>query len=142
MMSSSLRRRRLAHDGRVIGDATMLDDRTETAAKLVLLRRVRPDNVFEETMERLLQTIRLGMVLPGERLPAERELAARLGISRATLRDATAALHEAGWVEVRRGRAGGTFVRSGEHALAGPSPSAPVAAELEDILSIRRVLEI
>jgi hypothetical protein len=53
-----------------------------------LFRPVRAGNAFEETVERLLQSIRLGVVGAGERLPPERELAERLGISRVTLREA------------------------------------------------------
>jgi DNA-binding FadR family transcriptional regulator len=75
-----------------------------------VLRPVREGNAFEETVERLLTVIKLGMVAPGERFPAERELAAQLGISRLTLREAIRELHEAGYVCSRRGRLGGTFV--------------------------------
>jgi len=75
-----------------------------------VLRPAREGNAFEETVERLLTVIKLGMIGPGERFPAERELAAQLGISRLTLREAIGALHEAGYVCSRRGRLGGTFV--------------------------------
>lgn len=75
-----------------------------------VLRPVREGNAFEETVERLLTVIKLGLVGPGERFPAERELAAQLGISRLTLREAIHELHEAGYVCSRRGRFGGTFV--------------------------------
>jgi DNA-binding FadR family transcriptional regulator len=75
-----------------------------------VLRRVREGNAFEETVERLLTVIKLGLVGPGERFPAERELAAQLGISRLTLRDAISELQKAGYVESRRGRFGGTFI--------------------------------
>jgi DNA-binding FadR family transcriptional regulator len=75
-----------------------------------LLRPVREGNAFEETVERLLTLIKLGVVGPGERFPAERELAAQLGISRLTLREAIAELQQAGYVQSRRGRSGGTFV--------------------------------
>jgi DNA-binding FadR family transcriptional regulator len=75
-----------------------------------VLRPVRQGNAFEETVERLLTAIKLGVVGPGERFPAERELAAQLGISRLTLREAIRELHEAGFVSSRRGRLGGTFV--------------------------------
>lgn len=54
--------------------------------------------------------IKLGIVARGERLPPERELAPRLGVSRVTLREAIRALQQDGYVESRRGRAGGTFV--------------------------------
>jgi DNA-binding FadR family transcriptional regulator len=75
-----------------------------------MLRPVREGNAFEETVERLLTVIKLGMVATGERFPAERELAAQLGISRLTLREAIRVLNEAGYVCSRRGRLGGTFV--------------------------------
>lgn len=75
-----------------------------------VFRPVREGNAFEETVERLRQAIRLGLVARGERLPPERELAPRLGIGRATLREAIRALRKEGYVESRRGRFGGTFV--------------------------------
>ncbi|HUJ07762.1 MAG TPA: FCD domain-containing protein [Streptosporangiaceae bacterium] len=74
-----------------------------------VLRPVREGNAFEETVERLLTVIKLGLIGPGERFPAERDLAAQLGISRLTLRDAIGELARAGYVESRRGRLGGTF---------------------------------
>ncbi|HVB43447.1 MAG TPA: FCD domain-containing protein [Streptosporangiaceae bacterium] len=75
-----------------------------------VLRPVRQGNAFEETVERLLTVIKLGLVGPGDRFPAERELAAQLGISRLTLREAIHELQQAGYVESRRGRLGGTFI--------------------------------
>jgi DNA-binding FadR family transcriptional regulator len=87
-----------------------------------LLRPVREGNAFEETVERLLRVIRLGLVGPGERFPAERELAAQLRISRLTLREAIRELQQAGYVESRRGRSGGTFVTG--------APPAPDRGEL------------
>jgi len=75
-----------------------------------LLRPVREGNAFEETVERLLTVIKLGLIGPGERFPPERELAAQLGISRLTLREAIRELQQADFVESRRGRLGGTFV--------------------------------
>ncbi|MFI6319683.1 FadR/GntR family transcriptional regulator [Nonomuraea sp. NPDC050556] len=77
---------------------------------MTVLRPVRAGNAFEETVERLLQAIKLGVVAPGEKLPPERELAVQLGISRVTLREAIRALQEAGYLDVRRGRYGGAFV--------------------------------
>jgi DNA-binding FadR family transcriptional regulator len=75
-----------------------------------VLGQARTGNAFEETVERLLTVIKLGVVGPGERFPAERDLAVQLGISRITLREAIRALQEAGYVESKRGRSGGTFV--------------------------------
>jgi DNA-binding FadR family transcriptional regulator len=87
-----------------------------------VLRPVREGNAFEETVERLLTVIKLGLIGPGERFPAERELAAQLGISRLTLREAIGELQQAGYVESRRGRFGGTFIRY--------TPPAPGKGEL------------
>ncbi|MFI6298818.1 FadR/GntR family transcriptional regulator [Nonomuraea sp. NPDC050790] len=77
---------------------------------MTVLRPVRAGNAFEETVERLLQAIKLGVVAPGEKLPPERELAVQLGISRVTLREAIRALQDSGFLDVRRGRYGGAFV--------------------------------
>jgi GntR family transcriptional repressor for pyruvate dehydrogenase complex len=60
--------------------------------------------------ERLITAVAVGTYSPGERLPPERELAARLGVSRVTLRQALQQVGELGLVESRRGRGGGTFV--------------------------------
>ena len=49
---------------------------------------VRSQTAFEETVDRLGTAIKLGLLPPGTRLPAERELCAKLGIARSTLRDA------------------------------------------------------
>ena len=61
---------------------------------------------------RLAQAIRLGLLLDGERLPAESQLAGQLGVSTVTLREALATLRTMGLVETRRGRGGGSFVRA------------------------------
>jgi len=71
---------------------------------------VRPQTAFEETLERLGTAIRLGLLEPGARLPAERELCAQFGISRSTLRQALTALVQSGHLHALRGRRGGTFV--------------------------------
>ena len=71
---------------------------------------VRGGNAFEEAVARIVQTIKLGVIGYGERLPPERELALQLGVSRVTLRSAIRALQQAGYIESHRGRAGGSFV--------------------------------
>ena len=85
---------------------------------------VRSQTAFEETVERLGTAIKLGLLPPGTRLPAERELCAKLGIARSTLRQALIALGQSGHLHAIRGRGGGTFV-------ADPQPPAePPSAEL------------
>jgi DNA-binding FadR family transcriptional regulator len=67
--------------------------------------------VVEQTVRRLGEAIGLGLIEVGERLPPEAELATRLAIAPMTLREALRILREAGYLETRRGRGGGTFVR-------------------------------
>ncbi|HSA52283.1 MAG TPA: FCD domain-containing protein [Yinghuangia sp.] len=118
---------------------------SDTPAADAVLRPVRTGNAFEETVERLMAAIKLGVVPPGDRFPAERDLAARLCVSRITLREALHALRQSGHVEVRRGRFGGTFVTC-------PPPTPPpgearrraedMGPALDDALTFRRVLEV
>lgn len=116
----------------------------------LLLRPGKVVNAFEETVQRLLETIRLGLIRPGGRLPAERELAAMLSVSRDTLRDAIGALADAGYVVSRRGRYGGTFVvdelPTGTPVMrsAGALVERPAIpqSEIEDTLVLRSILEI
>ena len=53
--------------------------------------------------DKLAQRISSGAIAPGARLPTEPELAAELGVSRATLREALRSLEEDGFVSRRRG---------------------------------------
>jgi GntR family transcriptional regulator len=66
----------------------------------------------ERVRRQFLDQIQHGLLRPGERLGAERELAEKLGVSRSTVRQALAALESAGAVRRVPGRGGGTFVRS------------------------------
>ena len=76
------------------------------------LRPIEIRTAGERISERLVTAIALGEFVPGQRLPSERELAAMLGVSRATVREATQRLSAAGYVSIRRGRKGGTYVRT------------------------------
>ncbi len=109
-----------------------------------LFRPVRPGNDFEDTVARLLQTIRLGIVPPGGALPAERELAARFTVSRDTVREAIRELARAGYLVAKRGRYGGTFV-SDPLPAEQPTvdgPPLPDAARINDVLELRDILEV
>ncbi len=109
-----------------------------------VLRPVRGHHAFEACVEQLATAIRLGVYPLHSTLPSERELAERMAVSRATLREAMAALREAGLVETRRGRGGGTVV-----TLKPRTPSARKAARTSeaqrhdwlDALEFRRVVE-
>jgi DNA-binding FadR family transcriptional regulator len=109
-----------------------------------LLGPVRAGNAFEETFERMLTVIKLGLVAPGNRFPPERDLAALFGVSRLTLREAIRALQQSGYVESRRGRFGGTYVTY-EPPVPDPGEARRIALQdadrLTDALTFRLVVE-
>jgi DNA-binding FadR family transcriptional regulator len=80
-------------------------------ARDVVFSPVADGAVVEQTVRRLGEAIGLGLIEVGERLPPEVELATKLAIAPMTLREALRILREAGYLETRRGRGGGTFVR-------------------------------
>jgi GntR family transcriptional regulator, transcriptional repressor for pyruvate dehydrogenase complex len=109
-----------------------------------VFRAVRTGNAFEETVERLLEGVKLGVYAPGDRLPPERELTRRLGISRITLREALRELAAAGYVETKRGRFGGTFVIRPPDPMVYDEVTAAardMGSQLDDALTFRRVVE-
>ncbi len=65
-----------------------------------------------EVRATLTQLIQRGQLRPGAKLDPERELAATLGVSRATLRQALISMEHAGVVRREPGRGGGTYVAS------------------------------
>jgi len=107
-----------------------------------VLRPVRGHHAFEACVEQLGAAIRLGIYPHGSTLPPERELAERLAVARATLREAIAALRAAGLVRTVRGRGGGTVV---DYRPPFPGAAAPDFADrlasLQDVLVFRRVVE-
>jgi GntR family transcriptional repressor for pyruvate dehydrogenase complex len=101
---------------------------------------VRSQTAFEETVDRLGTAIKLGLLEPGTRLPAERELCAMLGIARSTLRQALTALAQSGHLHAIRGRGGGTFVSDRPPTADPPSPE--LLAQWRDICDWRLGIEL
>lgn len=122
-------------------DSEVADSTSHRLIDDALFRPVRNGNAFEDTVARLLQAIRLGIVAPGEALPAERELAAKFSVSRDTVREAIRELADAGYLLSRRGRYGGTFVTDSPPAV--PTSATPLRSEdIEDVLGLRDILEL
>ncbi len=71
---------------------------------------------FEEICDQIRAQLAAGKLKPGDKLPPERELAGRLKVSRAALREALRSLEIAGVVALRKGVKGGAFVQSGDTA--------------------------
>ena len=105
-----------------------------------LFAPVRSQTAFEETVNRLGTAIKLGLLRPGERLPAERELCVRLGIARSTLRQALTALAQSGQLRAVRGRGGGTFVA--ERPAPAQRPSAELLRDWREVCDARLATEV
>jgi DNA-binding FadR family transcriptional regulator len=113
----------------------------DSAASLdTVFAPVRSQTAFEETVERLGTAIRVGLLPPGTRLPAERELCARLGIARSTLRQALVALGQSGHLRATRGRGGGTFVADPQPPAAPPTPA--LVASWREVCDHRLAVEV
>lgn len=68
---------------------------------------------FEEICQRIRDQLGAGQLKPGDKLPAERELALQLGVGRNALREALRSLEIAGIVRLQKGVKGGAFIREG-----------------------------
>ena len=106
-------------------------------------RAGRAPRVTEEAINKIREHIVSGAWRPGERLPKETELAAQLGLSRNSLREAVRALSQLRVLEVRQGD--GTYVSSLEPALLLESTgfvSHLLLGETEvELYEVRRILE-
>lgn len=91
------------------------------------MKSTEPKRLYQSVATQILALIRQGEFPPGERLPPERELALKLGVSRPSLREALIALEIGGQVEIRMGS--GVYVSAvsvddtGTVGALGDSPS-------------------
>ena len=104
------------------------------------LQTVAPQRLYQQIAEQLRTLITAGELTPGSRLPAERDLAKQLGVSRPSVREALIALEVEGWVEVRTGS--GVYVqdRSNSTAARGNPIASNEWGPLE-LIRARRVVE-
>lgn len=88
-------------------------NRRETGSRAqaapISLRVIRQRRLYEEIVAQIQELVRDEGLRPGDRLPAERDLAVRLGVSRPVVREAMIALETIGAIEVRVGD--GTYIR-------------------------------
>lgn len=75
-----------------------------------MFRRVSVDRVSQVIVDQIKLLMRDGRLKPGDRLPSERDLCERFGVSRVTVREALRVLEASGLVEIRVGAHGGAFV--------------------------------
>jgi GntR family uxuAB operon transcriptional repressor len=100
------------------------------------LQAVEPRRLYRQIADQIAELIASGEFLPGARLPAERELATSLGVSRASVREAIISLEMGGLVQVRVGT--GIFVAAPASQPAAAGDAGPGPFEL---LQARKLIE-
>ena len=109
-----------------------------------LFSRVSVGRISEIIVDQIRLLMRQGQLKPGDRLPPERDLCERFGVSRVTVREALRMLESSGLVEIRVGARGGAFVtapssdRVGE-GLADLLTLSVISAA--DVTEVRMILE-
>ena len=102
------------------------------------LQAVEPKRLYRQIAEQLRSLISQGEFAAGTRLPAERDLARQLGVSRPSVREALIAMEVEGWVEVRTGS--GVYVLDRSNRAKTPQLAPTEWGPLE-LIRARRVVE-
>ena len=105
--------------------------------------KVRSPRVFEAICDQVRQQLSSGALRPGDKLPAERELALQTGSSRTAVREALRSLEMAGVIRLQKGVKGGAFIREGDPAVVTRSFGDMVhlgRISLEDLTESRVIL--
>lgn len=110
------------------------DSQTSETKKSFRIARSR--RLYEEVVSQVLELIAAGELLPGNRLPPERQLTNQIKVSRNVLREAFRVLEERGIIVARPG--GGRYVRA---VNSGPSESPRDPVNLLEVTTIRDILE-
>ncbi|NLW06979.1 MAG: FadR family transcriptional regulator [Clostridia bacterium] len=106
------------------------------------LQPIRTKKIYEEIIDQVKKSLSEGKLLPGDRFYSEREMSEKLGVSRASVREAIRALHTMGILEVRPGE--GTFVRQVQNSyIVQPLVMAMLLEDQQDmhLLEARLILE-
>lgn len=116
----------------------MLSIMAETLGRVgVDFRRIEFKKLYLQIADQIMERVADGRLLPGSKLPSERELAAQMGVSRPSVREALIALELLGVVEIRIGQ--GTFV-VGRPASLETLDSSKMVSPL-DLLEARSAIE-
>lgn len=124
-------------------DGAMSD--LSAAPEKELFEPVATARISSAIVEQVRELIRSGRLAAGDRLPSERELAERFGVSRVTVRDALRSLEAVGLLRIKVGANGGAFLRapSSDDAARGMSDMLLMAQlSPEDVAEARLMLEL
>jgi len=112
--------------------------------KMPNLEPVKKIRLYESIVKQIQSLISSGQLIPGQRLPPERELADELGVSRTSIREALRSLEMMGYLESRVGVGGGTFIKEASfHNAISPFSQALLQNHdfIVELLEVRLFLE-
>src|SRR5688500_16058713 len=113
-----------------------------------VLSPIAKTRAYEQAADQIAARIKEGIWQPGDRLPSERDLALRLGISRGSTREALRVLEAMGWLEIKPGD--GTIVRDrralpsrldGADGDSAAGLLAGLSVEVGDLWEVRKLIE-
>lgn len=96
-----------------------------------IFKSVASPRVFEEIAGQIKQAIFSKRLLPGDKLPTERELTQQFGASRAAVREALRVLENSGFIHMRTGKDGGAYV--------SPARFQPVTDAVQNLLKLQEI---
>jgi len=92
----------------------MAKSKQTTEAKSPVFKPISARSAPDEIAKQIRQEIKAGRLKPGQKLPSEQDLCQRFSVSRNTLREALRALETSGLIEIKKGAAGGAFIKRGD----------------------------
>src|SRR3984957_5061943 len=110
-----------------------------------IFRPVSTGRISEIIVDQIRALMRQGQLKPGDRLPPERDLCERFGVSRVTVREALRMLESSGLVQIRGGARGGAFVTapSGDRVGEGLADMLTLSViSAADVTEVRMILEV
>jgi GntR family transcriptional repressor for pyruvate dehydrogenase complex len=125
------------------GERVAVEGSENALSTLILLEPIEFKTAAEAVAQKLIGLFNNAVLKPGDRLPPERELAARLGVGRTTVREALKLLTLSGLLEAKRGS--GTYVRADYSSFVANQVAWPAllnAQDVEVIFEVRAGLEV
>lgn len=113
----------------------------QTTLPVDRLQPIRPVRLYTQVVSQILTLVAEGQFVVGDKLPAERDLAQRLQVSRASVRQALSALEVFGTIEVRPGS--GIYIANTttQRSVGGDATSATESSGPLEILEAREIWE-
>lgn len=109
-----------------------------------MFKAIKNERFFEQVAGSIQREILLGNLEPGQKLPNEAELAKQFSVGRSAVREALKVLELMGFLYVKRGHNGGTFVKppDPDDSFTSATPIFAASTGWDQLMEARRVIEV